>query len=366
MWDPLESAVFLYYLSRGMTLELVADFMRRKCKMPGEPRSTEDLEHRLSKNKLPSDTTTWEVDKINRLILGCFASLKFDWEDFLVMVEFDSKDRAILEVSEEGLSTLNACSNQSTQQENLLESMEAAKRERDPPVTEAQQRKRGPPVIKAQQKPTSKGPLSSGGMTSLTTSLPEQSPSLLASTSILGSDSGTGYSRGTGAARGPSGGYGSSLFLPVGGPLAGSSMAYHSAGAEYTVMDNFGQERSYQSSQYPDTIGQPAPMSTANKRPATEELEGEDPYGREPRKKAAHETYRDDHKEPQEKRESRADRKVAKEQADRERQARVDQKVAKDQAERERWKKQEAEADRKIAQRVAAYKPYSDDTGRRQ
>lgn len=381
-----------------MKLELVADFMYRKCSKTPEPRPIKELEEVLRKNKLPRDATTWDVPKINRLILKGIALVSIKWEDFLAMLEFNSKDRDVLKVSEQALSALNACSNQSTQAWGLLDIIENTKRIRDPH-----------PVTKDQQKPTSKGPLSSGGMTSMATSLPEPNPSLLAFTSPLGSNSGTAHSRSTGKARRSSGGYESSPNLPVGtgpGTFAGSSMKYHSAGAEQFFsdpafqrsenpeprsttwgpsplpMDHIGQERSNPQLQYPDTSYQAWQMPTANKRPATEELEGREAHGRELRTRndrratqaesvANNIAKADDDETKARRREERAEAtrqyeqvRPALKQAERYESSkeRHDKWFAKCKEEQD---EREAETGRKMAARLAAYKPYRDDRGER-
>lgn len=112
-WDNMEGAAFLYYCSRGLALgldsrgdalELVARFMRDKCKETKEQRPIEDLKSVFKKNANFRNETGWDVPRTNRVILNLIATKKITWEKFLATLEFNLADKALLKVSTKALS----------------------------------------------------------------------------------------------------------------------------------------------------------------------------------------------------------------------------------------------------------------------
>lgn len=112
-WDNIEGAAFLYYCSRGLALgldsrgdalELVARFMRDKCKKTEEPRPIEDMKSVFEKNANFRNETGWDVPRTNRVILNLIATKKITWKKFLATLEFNPADEALLKVSTKALS----------------------------------------------------------------------------------------------------------------------------------------------------------------------------------------------------------------------------------------------------------------------
>ena len=223
-WEGIEAAAFVYYCSRGMTLELVADFMYRKFPFTPGPRPKEML-YRIRNMSPPfnKETDTWDFPKADSMIRLGIAKSNITWEQFLAKMEFDATDIAKLRVSVKAISVTCSRFNQSTQEEGLLHRIEETKRLQDPLVKQA--------LLNS----TPEGAFYPGTTADMAAMLSEVNFPLSAPTSITSSDFGMGYSRITGGASGAyddrSSPYSTTVIQPR---RSASESTYHpSAGSKY-------------------------------------------------------------------------------------------------------------------------------------